>query len=47
MGELAHEVRLLGGQARAREDGESIPAVLRLDAIDLSGDPRDGSLVGK
>ena len=37
VGELAHQVGLLGGQARAGQQRERVPAVCGLDAIDLRG----------
>ena len=45
-GELAHQVGLLGRQARPAEHGEGVVAVGRLDAVDLGGDAADRLVVG-
>src|SRR5262249_4909776 len=45
-GELAHEVRLLDGEARPGQNAERLRPVLLLDAVDLGGYPRDRLLVG-
>ena len=46
VGELAHQVGLLGGQAGAREDRERVAPVRSLYAIDLRSGPTDRVVVG-
>ena len=40
-GELAHQIRFLGGKTRAAENGKRIAAMRRLNSLDLAGDARN------